>query len=96
MVKPEPSAPRLEAAVEAADPAQRAERLSEVLRDVCHALNNALGTIALEHYSIDAGLDGMDVPADVSEALANAEEARKAAVDLVGDLHQAARALAQG
>lgn len=95
-MKPEPSAPRLEAAVAASDPAQRAERLSEVLRDVCHALNNTLGTIALEHYSIDAGLDGVDVPADVTEALANAEAARRAAVDLVGDLHEAARTLGQG
>ena len=73
--------------------------LAKLLRTVCHDVNNALGTLALEHYSVGAILD--DVAAciptgeleELKAALANAEAARDAGEAIVAILHGTARSL---
>jgi len=79
--------------------AARASELIALLRHACHDMNNALGTLSLEHYSVGAILDDVAVsmpPAEFAElrsALANADGARTSCERLVEALHRSAKAL---
>jgi hypothetical protein len=77
----------------------RADELAALLRAVCHDLNNTLGTLALELYSLGAITDEVAAtiaPTSLQElraALANAEMARETSEKLVEALHVCARVL---
>ena len=76
-----------------------APKLAQLLRSACHDMNNALGTLALEAYSIGAiiGEKSSSLPPatvdEFSAALANAEAAREVCERLVEAMHVAARSL---
>ena len=77
----------------------RAAELAQLLRTACHDMNNALGTLSLEFFSVNAIVDDVSAalpPSELAElkaALLNAEGARDACEELVGVLHASARAL---
>ena len=75
------------------------DQLALLLRRACHDLNNALGTMSLEHYSVGAILDevAVTVPADelveLRAALANADGARGSCEKLVEAIHRSVKEL---
>ena len=78
---------------------EQAQELARLLRRVCHDVNNALGTLSLEHYSVGAiiGDLGAAVPKaqsdELTATLANAEEARDMGEKVIAALHRSARTL---
>jgi len=66
-----------------------------LLRRSCHDLNNSLGTLALEHFSVRAiieeSMTDPEARQEALEALDNAEAGREFGVKLVAALHQALR-----
>ncbi len=66
-----------------------------LLRRLCHDLNNSLGTLALEHFSvrsiIDESMTDRSARGEALEALDNAEAGREFGEQLVAALHRALR-----
>lgn len=77
----------------------RVDELAQLIRTACHDMNNALGVLSLENYSVNAIIDDVssELPpgelAELKDSLLNAEAAREACEQLVKALHTSMRAL---